>query len=59
MPDTTWEDAHVFNDYEIPVNVQVYDTALGTKTYCTISGAFMYDHTYTGQTYHIVICQAV
>ena len=39
--------------------MQGYDLALGKKTYCTISGALLYDHPYTGRTYHIVICQSV
>ena len=46
-------------DYESPVQVQGYETALGTKTYRTISGAVFYDHTYMGRTHHTVIHQAV
>ena len=44
-----------FTDYEIPAHVQGYDPDLGTNTYCTIRGALLYEHPYTGQTYPIVI----
>ena len=39
------EGALFLTDYERPVDVQGYDPAIGTKTYRTTSGAFMYDHT--------------
>ena len=45
--------------YESPVHVQGYDSALGTKTYYTISEAFLYNNSYKGQTYHIVIHEAI
>ena len=53
------ECALIFADDESPVHVQSCDPTLGTKTYCTISGALLYDNPSTGQTYHIVIQQAV
>ena len=51
--------ALVLTDYESPVYVQGYEPALGTKTYHTTGEPFLYDHPYTGRTYHIVIHQAV
>ena len=46
-------------DNESHVHVQEYEPVLGTKNYYTISGSLLYDNPYTGQTYHIVIHQAV
>ena len=46
------------NDHERPVHVKDYDPGLGTNNCCTISGALLYDHPYTGRKYHIVIHQA-
>ena len=40
-------------------HIQGYNPALGTKTYYTISRDLLYNHPYTGRTYHIVIHQAV
>ena len=39
--------------------MQGYAPDLGKNTYCIISGALLYDHTYMGQKYHIVIHQAI
>ena len=53
------EGALVLTYYESPVHIKGYEPDLVTNTYFTIRGAFVYDHPYTGQTYHIVIHQAV
>ena len=43
----------------IPINVQGYDPALGTRRYRTFSGAVCYNHPLSGMIYHIVIHQAI
>ena len=49
----------VLTDCEIPGHVQGYDLDLATKTFPTISEDLLYYNPYMGQTYHIVIHQAV
>ena len=46
-------------DHEEPVNVQGYDSTLGSKQYRTISGALAYDNPHSGKRYHVIIHQAV
>ena len=46
-------------DYDCPVNVQGYDSALGVKQYQTSSVAVGYIHPFTGQKYHLVVHQAI
>ena len=46
-------------DYDCPVNVQGYDSALGVKQFQTISGVVGYTHPFTGTKYHIVVHQAI
>ena len=46
-------------DHQEPVNVQGYDSTLGSKQYQTISGALAYDNPHNGKRYHIIIHQAV
>ncbi len=45
-------DAFIFLDYDRPVVVEGYDTALGTKTYATIIGGLAYDDPQTSKVYH-------
>ena len=49
----------VVTDFNEPVNVQVYDPSLGTKTYKTITGAVGYCDPVSGGIYHLVIHQAI
>ena len=51
--------ALIFLDHNRPVQVLGYDTTLGSKTFKTVSGALAYDHPDSGQTYHLVIHQAI
>ena len=53
------EGALVLTDNKIPVHVQVYEPALVTNTYRNISEVLLYDNTYTGRTYNIMIHQDV
>ena len=46
-------------DYECPVNVQGYDSALGVRQYQTITGVVGYVHPFTGRKYHLVLHQAI
>lgn len=46
-------------DYDSPVNVQGYDTALSTKRYNTISGGIVSIHPFTGVSYHLVTNHAI
>ena len=52
-------DALVIQYHGRPVNVLSYDPALGDRTYQTVSGVIGYEHPITGQTYHLVIHQAI
>ena len=51
--------ALTFLDYDRPVKVLGYDESLGRQTSQTVSGAVAYDRPDTGQTYHLVIHQAI
>jgi hypothetical protein len=51
--------ALILHDNLRPVSVQGYDPSLGATTYTTVSGALAYDDPYTGQTYHLVVNQAI
>ena len=42
-----------------PVNILSYDPALGYHAYQKVSSVIGYDHPITGQTYHLVIHQAI
>ena len=42
-------------DHGEPVNVQGYDSTLGSKQYRTISGALAYDNPHSGKRYHVII----
>jgi hypothetical protein len=48
-----------FLDFDGPVCVQGYDPTLSTKTFGTISGALAYDGPITGETFHLVVNQAI
>ena len=52
-------DALILHDYMRPVRVQGYDPSLGTVQYNTVSGALAYDHPTTGETYHLIVNQAI
>jgi hypothetical protein len=52
-------DALILHDYMRPVRVQRYDPSLGTAQYNTVSGVLAYDHPNSGETYHLVVNQAV
>ena len=52
-------DALILHDYLRPVSVQGYDPALGTTQYNTVSGALAYDHPHSGETFHLVVNQAI
>ena len=52
-------DALILQDYMRPVRVQGYDPSLGTVQYNTVSGALAYDHPTTGETYHLIVNQAI
>ena len=51
--------ALILHDYLRPVSVQGYDPALGTTQYNTVSGVLAYDHPTSGETYHLVVNQAI
>ena len=51
--------ALVIQDHGRPVNLLPYNPALGDRNYQTVSGLIGYDHPITGQTYHLVIHQAI
>ena len=51
--------AYVFQDFDKPVTVFGYDPQLGSKEFRTVSAAIGYTHPGTGQTYHLVIHQAI
>ena len=42
-----------------PINVLSYNPALVDRTYQTVSGVIGYEHSITGQIYHLVIHQAI
>ena len=46
-------------DYDRSVSVYGYDSALGAKTYKTVSGVVAHDDPITGEVYHLVINQAI
>ena len=50
---------YVFQDYDRPVTVFGYDPQLGSNEFRTVSAAVGYTHPDTGQTYHLVIHQAI
>ena len=52
-------DALIIQNYNRPVNVTGYDTALGSRTYQTVSGVRKYRHPHTGLEYALVIHQAI
>ncbi len=52
-------DALVLHDYLQPVSIQGYDPALGTTQYSTVSGALAYNHPISGETYHLIVNQAI
>jgi hypothetical protein len=41
------------------VRIQGYDPSLGTVQYNTVSGMLAYDHSNSGETYHLVVNQAI
>jgi hypothetical protein len=51
--------ALILHDYLRPVSVQGHDPALGTIQYNTVSGTLAYDHPTSGETYHLVVNQAI
>ena len=51
--------ALIVADFNEPVNVQGYDSSLGTNTYKTITGAVGYCDPVNGSIYHLVIHQAI
>ena len=53
------QDALIILDYDRPVSVYGYDSALGAKTYKTVSGVVAYDDPISGEVYHLVINQAI
>ncbi len=52
-------DALILHDYLRPVSVQGYDPSLGTVQYNTVCGTLAYDHPTSGETYHLVVNQAI
>ena len=52
-------DALITLTYNRPISVLGYDPALGSKTYETVSGVVAYNDSMTGETYHLVINQAI
>jgi hypothetical protein len=52
-------DALILHDYLRPMSIQGYDPALGTTQYNTVSGTLAYDHLISGETYHLVVNQAI
>ena len=53
------EDCLILNDYERPVTVYGYDRPLGAQSFCTVSAVLGYIDPKSGQTYHLVIHQAI
>ena len=53
------KDCLILNDYERPVTVYGYYRALGAQYFCTVSAIFGYIDPKRGQTYHLVIHQAI
>ena len=49
----------IVHDFERPVKVSGYDPREGTKEYRTVTGVVAYDHPQTGQTYMLVVNQAI
>ena len=49
----------IFNDYERPVTVYGYYRALGAQSFRTVSAILGYIDPKSGQTYHLVIHQAI
>ena len=49
----------IIHDFERPVKVSGYDPKDGTKEYRTVTGVVAYDHLQTGQTYMLVVNQAI
>ena len=52
-------DALIILDHQRPVTVQGYDPSLRSHTYRTVSGVLAYDNPHSGETYHLVIHQAI
>ena len=52
-------DTLIILDHDRPVTVQGYDPSLGSKTYRTVSRVLANDNPYSGETYHLVIHQAI
>jgi hypothetical protein len=50
--------ALILHDYLRPVSIQGYDPVLGTQ-YNTVSGTLAFDHPTSGETYHLVVNQAI
>ena len=46
-------------NFDCPVNVHWYDSAMGVKQFQTISGVVGYIHPFTGRKYHVVVHQAI
>lgn len=51
--------ALIIADYNEPVNVQGYDSSLGTRTFSTVSGVIGWTRPDTGETFHLVVHQAI
>ena len=49
----------ILNDHERNVTVYDYDRALGAQSFCTVSAILGYIDPKSGQTYHLVIHQAI
>ena len=49
----------ILNYYERPVTVYGYGIALGAQSFCTVSAVLGYIDPKSGQTYHLVIHQAI
>ena len=49
----------ILNDYERPVTVYGYDRDLGAQSFRTVSDVLGYIDPKSGQTYHLVIHQAI
>ena len=53
------KDCLILSDYEIPLTVYGYDRYLGAQPFCTVSAVLGYIDPKIGQTYHLVIHQAI
>ena len=53
------KDCLILNDYERPVTLYSYDRSLGAQSFCTVSAVLGYIDPKSGQTYHLVIHQAI